>query len=126
MNKYTKSCQECGTPLQGRVDKKFCSDICRSAHNNRNAARKDLIERKINSMLRRNRKILKGLFESGLSTCHQGLLRYEGFHFDFYTHMNDGEAGQKTFFCYDYGYQLLGDNRVVIQQAETVLFENEQ
>jgi hypothetical protein len=76
-------------------------------------------------MLRRNRKILKGLFESGLSNCHLGLLRYEGFHFDFYTHMKDEAADPKTFFCYDYGYQLLSDNRVAIKQAETVHFEKE-
>ena len=30
-----RECLECGEPLKGRVDKKFCSDYCRNSHNNK-------------------------------------------------------------------------------------------
>ena len=30
-----KMCPECGKPVFGRIDKKFCSDACRNAFNNK-------------------------------------------------------------------------------------------
>ena len=30
-----KTCLECGEPILGRSDKKFCSDLCRNAYNNK-------------------------------------------------------------------------------------------
>ena len=30
-----KLCLECGDKLFGRIDKKFCSDACRNAYNNK-------------------------------------------------------------------------------------------
>ena len=29
------TCPECGDKLKGRADKKFCSDACRNAYNNK-------------------------------------------------------------------------------------------
>ena len=31
----SKVCPECGEKIIGRVDKKFCSDYCRNAFNNK-------------------------------------------------------------------------------------------
>jgi len=54
----TKQCLECGDPVKGRIDKKFCSDYCRNAYNNKvNKDSKNLI-RNINNRLRKNHKIL--------------------------------------------------------------------
>lgn len=33
-----KKCLECERPVFARVDKKFCSDGCRNAYNNKNKA----------------------------------------------------------------------------------------
>jgi hypothetical protein len=60
-----KKCLECQEPVKGRVDKKFCSDYCRNAHNNKiNKDSKNLI-RNINNRLRKNHKILSELNVSG-------------------------------------------------------------
>ena len=60
-----KKCLECEEPVQGRVDKKFCSDYCRNSYNNRvNKDSKNLI-RNTNNRLRKNYKILTELNSSG-------------------------------------------------------------
>ena len=57
-------CRECGDVLQGRADKKFCDDQCRSNYNNK-ANNNDIAEvRSINSILRRNRRILGAAISS--------------------------------------------------------------
>jgi predicted nucleic acid-binding Zn ribbon protein len=63
-----KICPECNEPFVGRSDKKFCSDQCRYLHNNRlkNDKEKEVI--RINSILRRNRTILKRLNPIGKTT----------------------------------------------------------
>ena len=54
-----KKCPECGEKIIGREDKKFCSDYCRNAFNNRlNKDSKNLI-RNINNRLRKNYRILE-------------------------------------------------------------------
>ena len=52
-----KNCPECGDKIIGRIDKKFCSDGCRNAYNNRiNKDSKNLI-RNTNNRLRKNYRI---------------------------------------------------------------------
>ena len=51
-------CLECGEPVIGRIDKKFCSDYCRNTFNNKvNKESKNLI-RNINNRLRKNHRVL--------------------------------------------------------------------
>jgi len=54
-----RHCFECGEPLKGRIDKKFCDDACRNSYNNRvNKDTKNLI-RNTNNRLRKNYRILE-------------------------------------------------------------------
>ena len=56
-----KQCPECGDNIVGRIDKKFCSDACRNAYNNKvNKDSKNLI-RNTNNRLRKNYRILETL-----------------------------------------------------------------
>jgi len=49
-----KKCLECGEPIKGRSDKKFCGDYCRNVYNNKiNTDSKNLIRNK-NNRLRKN------------------------------------------------------------------------
>ena len=84
--KSDKLCLECETPLIGRIDKKFCNDMCRNSYNN--LLNKDANEyvRKVNVILRKNRRILSSLMngsEKGKATKEQLLLN--GFNFYYYT-----------------------------------------
>ena len=53
-----KICAECGAKMTGRVDKKFCSDLCRNSYNNRIKSEENDLVKKVNNILKRNRKIL--------------------------------------------------------------------
>jgi len=60
-----KECLECKIEIEGRIDKKFCSDYCRNSYNNKvNKDSKNLI-RNTNNRLRKNYKILTDLNKSG-------------------------------------------------------------
>ena len=46
-----KKCLECERPVFGRADKKFCSDGCRNAYNNKNKAAATNYIRNVNNLL---------------------------------------------------------------------------
>jgi len=52
-----KKCAECGDEFIGRADKKFCSDQCRSAFNNKLNSDHSQFMRNVNNILRKNRRI---------------------------------------------------------------------
>jgi predicted nucleic acid-binding Zn ribbon protein len=76
-----KICPECGESIKGRADKKFCSDMCRNAYNNKlNSDNTNLI-RNVNNILRKNRRIMEELLpEETAKVSHQKLIE-KGFHF---------------------------------------------
>ena len=53
-----KVCLECGEKIVGREDKKFCSDGCRNAYNNKMNKDSNNLMRNINNKLRKNYRIL--------------------------------------------------------------------
>ena len=72
-----KLCLECEKSLIGRIDKKFCNDMCRNSYNNNlNKAANEYV-RKVNVILRKNRRILSSLTkgsDKGKATKEQLLL----------------------------------------------------
>jgi predicted nucleic acid-binding Zn ribbon protein len=109
-------CQVCGTGMAGRVDKRFCSDQCRAQlHNLKRKA--DVGERmilNINRILRKNRSILKVASPLGKTTTRQEYLVMHGFDFNHYTHQYKTQKGNTYNFCYDFGYLLLPEAKVLI------------
>ena len=61
----SRLCIECGSTIIGRVDKKFCSDLCRNAYNNIRSRDKNNLMRKVNGILRKNRSILESHNHNG-------------------------------------------------------------
>ena len=110
------TCQVCGTDLVGRVDKRFCSDHCRALlHNKKRKA--DAGERMIldiNRILRKNRSILKVSSPLGKTTTRREYLVVQGFDFNFFTHQYRTTKGNIYYFCYDYGYLPLAEEKVLI------------
>lgn len=107
-------CLECGSPIIGRSDKKFCSDQCRYLFNNRGKVEKQKIIIDINSKLRRNRSILKKYSPLGKTTVRKDVFVSENFNFNFHTHIYKTKSGTTYFFCYEYGYTLLPDEKLLI------------
>lgn len=99
-----RKCPECGDPIIGRQDKKFCSAQCRSAYNNRINKDPNNFVRNINNILRKNRRILAELNPEGKAKVHRDKLMERGFKFSYFTNEYITKAGRVYRFCYDQGY----------------------
>lgn len=99
-----KTCIECQTTIKGRVDKKFCSDQCRSAYNNRLNSDETSYVRNINNILRKNRRILLELNPDGKNRVSRDKLKAKGFDFQHFTSIYKTKDGAQYFYCYEQGY----------------------
>ncbi len=105
-----KRCLECGEPILGRSDKKFCSDYCRNAYNNRkNKAGSNLI-RTINNRLKKNWRILEQFNPEGKTKIHKSKLEAAGFDFNLFTSIYTTKKQSVYYFVYDQGYLDIGNN----------------
>ncbi|QMU63138.1 MAG: hypothetical protein GKR88_01835 [Flavobacteriaceae bacterium] len=108
-----KKCLECDEIVKGRVDKKFCSDYCRNAYNNKvNKDSKNLI-RNINNRLRKNHKILSELNTKGKTKVSRTRLYDKGFDFQLCTSIYTTKTGNTYFYVYNEGYLAL-ENEVFL------------
>ncbi len=107
-----KQCLECGEPLQGRVDKRFCGDYCRNTYHNRSNRGASTIIRQVNRVLRENRRILAELNTDGKRSVPRTWLLDRGFQFGYFTNEYLTQTGNVYRFCYDQGY-LVSDREFV-------------
>ena len=99
-----KNCLECSEPFVGRVDKKFCSDYCRNAYNNKiNKESKNLI-RNINNRLRKNYRVLSDFNTTGKTKITRRKLLDNNFDFNFFTSIYTTKTGNTYYYVYDQGY----------------------
>ena len=105
----TPICIHCGKPIKaGRSDKKFCSLTCKDAYNNEIKIREHKEIRKIEGILKRNRRILKKLYHSQHKekSITREMMIKSGFEFGFHTHtVITRSKGNEIIFSYDYGYR---------------------
>ncbi len=102
-----KTCLECDMKIVGRMDKKFCSDQCRNAFNNKLNSDGNNYIRNVNNILRKNRRILMELNPTGKSKANRTRLMEKGFDFNYFTNTYTTKAGAIYYFCYEYGYLLI-------------------
>ncbi|MDX5422796.1 MAG: hypothetical protein LPK14_11120 [Hymenobacteraceae bacterium] len=116
MERDNRKCGQCGGPMTGRSDKKFCSDQCRAAAGNRRKLddEGEQLMRQVNATLRRNRHLLKQASPLGKTTVRRKALELQGFDFRHFTHLYRTKNGSAYHFCYDYGYLLLEDEKMLI------------
>ena len=114
-----KQCLECDDKLIGRADKKFCSDHCRNAYNNRlNKDSKNLM-RNINNKLRKNYRILDSFpLKDGKTTTTKMRLMDRGFDFEYFTNLYTTKKGSTYYFLYDLGYLPLDNDYFMIVKRE--------
>ena len=73
-------CKNCGTILQGRSDKIYCDNYCKSAYQYKNEKENQSnFYLKVDKQLKSNRKILKAYNKAGKSTVRAEELLKEGF-----------------------------------------------
>lgn len=102
-----KNCLECGEKIVGREDKKFCSDGCRNAYNNKMNKDSNNFMRNINNKLRKNYRILSELNLEGKSKATKAKMLSKGFDFEYFTNILNTSTGNTYYFVYDQGYRLL-------------------
>ncbi|PWH82912.1 hypothetical protein [Brumimicrobium oceani] len=112
--KAKRTCLECEAPLSGRRDQKFCGDYCRNTFNNRLNEDSSNYMRRINNILRKNRRILAKLNPDGKKTVDGITMAEEGFNFHYYTNIYTTKKGSQYIFCYDQGYLKLDDNQYML------------
>lgn len=117
-------CPVCNEPVKGRADKKYCSDSCRTEFNNRGNQDSTRTVRQINSILRRNRRIIQELNPNGKTRVSAYMLAERGFNFRYFTSMYTTKKGHTYFFCYEYGYLRLeeGDYALVMREKQSVTY----
>lgn len=113
-----KKCLECGKPVYGRRDKKFCDDQCRNAHNNRQNSDSNNYVRNVHGLLRKNRRILQELNPEGKSKTTRSKMIEKGFDFTYHTSTYTTKAGATYFFCYEYGYLALENEIYVLVKKQ--------
>ena len=113
-----KACLECGEKIIGREDKKFCSDGCRNAYNNKMNKDSNNIMRNINNKLRKNYRILTELNVDGKSKTTKTKLLGKGFDFDFFTNILKTKTGNTYYFLYDQGYMLLENDFYILVKKD--------
>jgi predicted nucleic acid-binding Zn ribbon protein len=99
-----RTCSECGDVLMGRADKKFCSDNCRNAYNNRVSGDSNNAMRRTILVLKKNRRILDELYKSDKKKINKKTLLEKGYDYNKLTHFYVNKKNQTYRFCFDYGF----------------------
>lgn len=113
-----KACLECSEKIVGREDKKFCSDGCRNAYNNKINKDSTNFMRNINNRLRRNYRILCQLNIDGKTKTTRDKLALKGFDFEFFTNIRQTKTGNTYFFLYDQGYLPIENDFYILVKRE--------
>lgn len=113
-----KTCLECSEKIVGREDKKFCSDSCRNAYNNKINKDTTNFMRNVNNKLRKNYRILSELNTDGKSKATRDKMINKGFDFDFFTNILHTKTGNTYYFLYDQGYRSLDNDYFMIVKKE--------
>jgi len=114
-----KKCLECGENFSGREDKKFCSDGCRNAYNNKINKDSTNYMRNINNKLRKNYRILSELNLDGKTKVSRVKLIAKGFDFEFFTNIYQTKTGNTYYFLYDQGYMALENEYFILVRKDT-------
>lgn len=110
-------CLKCSGKLKGRSDKKFCDQYCRNAYHNGIYREDNVLMKGVNQILKRNRRILKQLFQNVEISSKTDLIGL-GYNFDYYTNMYTSRKNQVHYFCYDYGILPLDDGFFALIQNQ--------
>ncbi|MCB9197871.1 MAG: DUF2116 family Zn-ribbon domain-containing protein [Flavobacteriales bacterium] len=114
-------CLTCGEPLFGRADKKFCNDNCRSAYNNQKNKMSDDYFRKVNTILRKNRRILEELNPAEKAKTTKEKLLLNGFNFYYYTNVYRTKQGKTYYFVYEHGYlELENEEYALVRKLDYI------
>lgn len=111
-------CLDCNAVLNGRADKKFCDDQCRTNYNNRLRTENNSYINEVNRILKKNRDILRNQNPEGKTKIKKATLLRKGFDFNYHTHTYATQKGTTYIFCYEYGYLPLENEELLLVKRE--------
>jgi hypothetical protein len=98
-------CKNCNKPLEGRSDKKYCDNYCKSAYQYKNEKENQSnFYLKVDKQLKQNRQILKSYNKAGKATIRAEDLLNTGFNPNFFTHYWKNQKGDVYLFIYEFGF----------------------
>ena len=97
-------CLNCGLPVYGRADKKYCDDHCRNDFHNNRAVHNARLTRLTHKKLRRNYEILSGVMQAGVSEIPKDEFLVYGFQIKSVTESELREDGTMIYGIYDIHY----------------------
>ncbi|MEQ9288712.1 MAG: hypothetical protein RIG77_17455 [Cyclobacteriaceae bacterium] len=107
----------------GRSDKKFCDAYCRNAYNNQHKAVDEQYIQLVNSRIRHNRRILKGLSPEGKATVRKEVLDQMGYDYKYFSGIFKTKTGL-YYLVYDYAFSPLvemGIEKALIVQRQNYM-----
>lgn len=113
-----RRCLECNEEIIGRADKKFCDDQCRNLFNNKLNTDNAPAVKRINAILKKNRKILLDMNPGGKTKVHKDKLLAKGFDFKYHTHNYITKENSVYAFCYEFGLLALDNDWYLIVKNE--------
>ena len=110
-----RRCRECGAPMSGRSDKRFCCDDCRTAFHNRRYHEAAGHVARINRILRLNRRILAALQAAGIRSIPLSDNRMRGYDRRYFTAMEKAPMRRAVYHCYEYSF-IIRSGRLYLRQ----------
>lgn len=104
-------CLSCRKKLEGRIDKKFCDQYCKSAyHYKLSQEEAPKFYNQVDNQLKLNRKILKQYNKAGKATIRAEIILDLGFNPNYFTHYWKNQKGDVYLFVYEYGFLRRKEN----------------
>ena len=115
-----QKCVQCGEPLVGRLDKKFCDSYCRNTYNNETKRPHEQFIREVNTIIRRNRRILRLLCPQGKAVVRKEVLDQLKYDYRYFSGIYRTRSAV-YYLCYDYGFSpavINGVDRATVIQRQ--------
>ena len=98
-------CLECGAPVYGRTDKRFCNNLCRSKYHRQHVYMKERLVRNEMDSIMKNYSILEQLVQLNSHRSPLAILEAMGFNKDFVTRVVK-KGKHLEYRCFDLVYSV--------------------
>ena len=110
-------CVQCEQELRGRIDKRFCSDSCRTQYHNEANRTRNQRYNHVHRGLKKNYTILKTFAKTGKSKLQLRELILLGFEATKVTGVKLANSGKITFELYDLTYRISDKNQIEFEKS---------
>lgn len=113
-----EKCLNCGTPLYGRPDKKYCSDKCKNSYHYGMVAEREKFQRKILAQIHRNYEILDAVLSAGKDSIERDFAEEKGFRCTCITGIHKKRNRSDEYSLFDIRYKISPDSIYGIRRPE--------